>query len=193
MQNHGPGRADGASSCRPGGMSGGCGACWGPGGRASGWLRETGLAAHGHWDPAGARACAELRAHPGPRCTVRSCCRVPGPVCQPCVSQFCGDWTGGVITGPGGGTLGGSAHPSRQARPTPTPHSLAGTLLGQGRRVHGDSGFRTSLQHCPQWSQRGSICKQAPMLSTAALKASGQGPAGPTAAGAPGPGSEAWA
>lgn len=52
------GRADGRIQLQTGGMSGGCGACWGPGGQASGRLRETGLAAHGHWDPAdtGARS-----------------------------------------------------------------------------------------------------------------------------------------
>lgn len=103
-----------ASSCRRAGCPGAVGLAGGRvGRRAAGSGKQALLPTvtgtqlrHAHGAP-----CTHLgsrsTAGPGPQradgqdgpvlITVRSCCRVPGPVCQPRVSQFCGDtgWGGG--------------------------------------------------------------------------------------------------
>lgn len=120
--------------------------------------------------------------HPGRR---EKCCGVPGPAFQHRVSQFCGDTGWGATTGPGEGTRV-VLHMAHGKRCPPQPlHSMVGTSLGQGQGSTGTRGSGPPFNTILSGVGGAAFWKQAPVFSAATLKASGQGPTGPAAAGAP--------
>lgn len=111
---------------------------------------------------------------------MRSCCRVPGPVCQRCVSQFCGEtgWGGDHWAwGRDAGWLCTQLTASN-ARPNP----CTAWWERPWARVRGFTGTQSSgppFNTILSGVRGAAFWKQAPVFSAAALRASGQGPTSP--------------